>query len=537
MTDKHTLQKELEITEGIIRMYQMMLGSEYEEDFEHIELKYINNKGNEKSPEILGKIDSKNRNKLESIQINLGVQKYKWTQEIPPAKTVHGGVLKPSYSIISPIYKKNIGVEIDKRASILMMFSSIMGNEDACYHIGVVNKLICNNLSKTDSIQVPYRSKGRFKADTKRDKFFYRQGLLETFIFSMLFGGKFSAMDDCFQLCRFLRTIKERDGVDSNIHRYSKSTSSYQKLNPGIKSLFRVETITTSKDTLVTAYFINCDLTYALDKFLNVASLSLTDDTKDTFTITKSELLTMHTMSQIILLDRVHCIKGDQLYIKLYEKNEIAMCGRRYNTLNTIARVDRHKIELYGYDMESALQTILYSKFSNTLDLSWSKYYISNKRGVREDIANLFNLPIDTVKTEITAIYQGRWYNPEKYPMHQHVKVLFDEVEAIKTYLYSNYWKKSKDESEAYKYARKRTKDKYPDTTSKRNLKVTFLFFYWTYYERQIQDVMCKYISNSLPLHDAVYTQDSNLPSKEYLESQIKEETGISMRLGVDNTR
>ena len=63
-------------------MYQMMLGSEYEEDFEHIELKYINNKGNEKSPEILGKIDSKNRNKLESIQINLGVQ-YGLGQGVP----------------------------------------------------------------------------------------------------------------------------------------------------------------------------------------------------------------------------------------------------------------------------------------------------------------------------------------------------------------------------------------------------------------------------------------------------------------------
>ena len=75
MTNKDTLQNELKIMEGLIRVYQMMLGAEEQEDFENIDKMYINNKSNTKSPESLGKIDSKNRNKLERVMIHNLVSK------------------------------------------------------------------------------------------------------------------------------------------------------------------------------------------------------------------------------------------------------------------------------------------------------------------------------------------------------------------------------------------------------------------------------------------------------------------------------
>ena len=217
----------------------------------------------------------------------------------------------------------------------------------------------------------------------------------------------------------------------------------------------------------------------------------------------------------------------------LYEKNEIAKCGRRYSTLDSIPRIDRNKIELYGYDMESALQNILHSSLSNVVDMSWTEHYIHNKLSVRLELVELFNLPIEDVKMEITAIYQGRYFNSKKYPIHQYLEDLFKEVVDIRAYLFENHWKKSQDELEVYKYARRRTKDKYPNRASVRQLQVTFLFFCWTYFERKIQNIMCKYIPNPLPLHDAVYSQSNELPPKDFLEAKILEETQIPMKLGV----
>ncbi len=546
MSAKTTLQTQLKIETQRMNMFQHIFTGKVTE----IPKSNISGIPTIKSPNKTSDITSKNRKFLEThsiesqstkdvveyVNLRAVLQFYARTpQQLHPAYTTLTGHHQP----LSSLY---IHTNMVDRGVVGVLGNGIVGITDRVLGVGLrecnmvvksVNKMLCNILTKHDSICIPYQSYGRLWGNGSRDSIYYRSGVLETLLFGNFFGGDFSRKDECLQLARFLRTFKEKDGIDSNVTRYSKSNG-YHKLSDDCKALFRSEYLVTKDDKIVTGYFMTFDFKLMAGLMLELLYFTLSQDKENTFMVTKSEFLSMSSMSQTLLLDRLSAIDVNVMYIKLYEKNEVGRHGRRYSTLDSIPRFDRKKIELYGYDMESALQRIQYSNLNDKLDLTWTKYYIDNKKAVRVQLAKEFNIHEDEVKKEITAIYQGRHYDTKKFPIHADFKKLFDEVKEIREYLYNNFYKKPKgDDEQKYKYARKRVKEKYPNGTSLRKLQTSFMFFVWTYDERRIQDVMCKYIKDPLPLHDAVYSQCDELPDMQWLEEQILIETGIDMLLGI----
>lgn len=255
-----------------------------------------------------------------------------------------------------------------------------------------------------------------------------------------------------------------------------------------------------------------------------------------------SDFLKMSFGSQFKLLKNTVYVKDNKLFIQVNHNQDIGNCGRRYNILNEIPRLDRKCIlNLYGVDIESALQCIVSQILAN-IPTPLTDDYIANKVTTRMTVSEHMKWPLERTKIEITAIYQGRWFTNDYAPL----KPLFDERDTISKHLFE----RRSDDTLVAKYAKKRAKeslknkhrldfDKY-DTYKKDNqakIRNTFMFFYWTYYERKIQNVIACSFRYPLTLHDAVYTQYydnfKNL-SLDSLIQTIKEETNFDIKLACD---
>lgn len=257
-----------------------------------------------------------------------------------------------------------------------------------------------------------------------------------------------------------------------------------------------------------------------------------------------NDFIKMELHSQLQLLRSLAVVKANTLYFNLNTIQDIGNYGRRYNILNTLPRACRTKIStMKGLDMVTALQTIVASLCTD-LELKYTKHYINNKQQVRDAISKEMNWTLEETKMEITSIYQGRRYT-KKYAK---IKEFFDERDLISNYLFA----KRFDDTEVVKYAIKRTNEKllskYPKsrlsvksynnftTTEQFKIRNTFMFFYWTYYEREIQNIICKYFKYPITLHDAVYAQNINeLKDLDItkIETAIFEETAIRIKLSL----
>ncbi len=233
-------------------------------------------------------------------------------------------------------------------------------------------------------------------------------------------------------------------------------------------------------------------------------------------------------------------------------KQEIGNYGRRYNTINEIARNDRKLISnLYGVDIATALQTILLADMkqlapSEKLPLT-TRLTIEKNQIRKEALERMKFKDISTAKMEITAIYQGRWYKPYYKPL----KKLFDERDLIAETVIKQVLLNPK--SARVKYATERTNQKLREKFKeeeysvedyegskqgmKQQIRNSFLFYYWTFKEREIQNMLAREFKYPLTLHDAVYTQDIEEFKRlniQQVEDNIFQELQISIKLEVE---
>lgn len=354
-------------------------------------------------------------------------------------------------------------------------------------------------------------------------------------------------------LGKCLNQIRIKDESDGS--RYSDSTDgSFVKLPNVLRRMFfkRFEYKTSSGkicigykvvdnspiDTLLGSYIVE------LDSFIPE---SYNKNLNHYLHISVSDYLRMSLYSKLHLLRNVVFASSFNLYIKMNHKQEFGNLGRRYNTLNEIAREDRKLISgLWGVDMESAIQTILLTKVSDSTILPFTEHYTINKHIVRKEVSEMMNWTIDKTKMEITAIYQGRVYNETKYaPLLE----VFEERDEIAKFIIDLVL--SNPNNEVSKYASKRTNQKLSENSFTKKYKVSdypkikkdrikfeiskkVMFFYWTYFERLAQNIIASKFKYPLTLHDAVYTQNfsefENLDITT-IETEIFESIGIPIRL------
>jgi len=368
-------------------------------------------------------------------------------------------------------------------------------------------------------------------------------------------------MNTALLLDKSLARVTNKDEDDGI--RYAKDTGgSYAKLSEDVQRAFFEEyTYIDNKDVKQIGYITSDDSDIGLTATTYIAQLECKDKPEKADK-NKEQYLQVYLgayskMSNYIklhLLRNLVYVEHYILYVKMQHKQEIGNHGRRYNILDEIPRIDRDMMfNLYGVDMESALQTILYTKVKSiepTIEIPFTEYYIANKKQVRKDISQQMGWTTDRAKTEITAIYQGRRYNSKKYEnrWHKELEYIFLERDRIREVIFTT----SKDNTQVTKYATKRTNEKIKEDYNindaikkyntlkaydKANIKNTYMFYYWTYFEREIQNIIAKEFKYPKRLHDAVYTQDKDDFDKlhiESLEKEILSTTGTPIKLSID---
>lgn len=251
----------------------------------------------------------------------------------------------------------------------------------------------------------------------------------------------------------------------------------------------------------------------------------------------------MSLYGQIQILKNTVFVENFIAFVKLNTKQDIGNYGRQYNTLNEIPRLDRELISnLYGVDMATAIQRILLNDVKDKT-LTYTKSLIENKTATRKEVQRLLKLKtIQDAKQEITAIYQGRWYKNKYKP----IKVIFDERDEIAKEII----KRRHNNDTRTEYARTRTSTKldekfkdvmvcledydYLPKDNQQHIRNTFLYFYWTFVERQIQNLIAKQFKNPITLHDAVYTQEFGefqTIDTQRIQQEIKEKLHIDIEL------
>ncbi len=266
---------------------------------------------------------------------------------------------------------------------------------------------------------------------------------------------------------------------------------------------------------------------------------------KKSLAVLKNDFASMSLRGKMIIMRNLHHYEDGILYVHMKTRQSYGNYGRQQNVLAEMSRSDRKMISnLYGFDMESALQTILYRIFQpRGYELPYTYKYIINKKSKRETMMRLTGLSMDGVKALITSVYQGLKWAGEN---HRFIKDIMTDAATLRQAI-MDIELDDKEHKEALKYAThackhstkvKMTRLQYERSTSKEkrlNYEKTFMFHFWTFYERQIQDVMSRYFSNPLPLHDAVYTQDKDeFEDFDIVECEqcIYDETGI--KIGLD---
>lgn len=346
----------------------------------------------------------------------------------------------------------------------------------------------------------------------------------------------------------------EEDGT-----RYAESTGgSYAKLSKEMQELFFEEfTYTDNKDAKQIGYRVTDNSDMGLTTIMYLAELEVAnkpeniDKNKDQYLqVHLGTYSKMSNYTQLHLLRNLAYIEHYTLYIKMQHKQDIGNNGRRGNIIDEIARADRILIELYGVDMESALQTIVYTevkKIDQSIDLPFTKHYIDNKKQVRDEVSRQLDWSTDRTKREITAIYQGRVYNTKKEG-HKELEHIFLERDKISATIFTTVG----DGTQATKYASRRAPEKLLKkygienalknydkliTREQSNVRNTYMFFWWTYFEREIQNIITKELKYPKTLHDAVYTQDEDNFNKldiKKLEEKILNKTNIPMKLSIE---
>jgi len=422
-----------------------------------------------------------------------------------------------------------------------------------------------NSMSRSEGSPSFHRLPHFYHSDPRSypDKTFlqFDSGYLDVFINWFYFRASTYSIPESINFRKFINTMLERTLVN-NIPVSTKQLS-YNKLPERLQNMFikfMGQTVSDSQKSInnqlgeVVCYRLE-DESLKIGLILFVEMLNslnhnfyYTSNSAKDLQVDVSALKNMTVLTILKLLKRLRNVSGGVMYINYFQKDEIALFGRSYHTLMMIPKEDRKFINIYGIDMDSALQTIVYYMLPSIQDkLTWTKHYIDNKSSVRIEVDALLE-PHESIhddsKVMITACYQGRLPNkttgallPELFKETELIRDAVWSMRKDKTLVMKFAVRRMKDEfgSEYKKYLRYLNHDKYTTSSSDlHDMKTRLLFFWWTYYEGEIRRLMATPLSNPVDFHDAIYTQDEEEfidYDIDAMESDIYKEFGIKMKL------
>jgi hypothetical protein len=386
-------------------------------------------------------------------------------------------------------------------------------------------------------------------------------------------------MSVAYKVTTILNSFNKRN-VDRTII-YRDTPINPKKIPANVRSLFSNEAVISEKFVPVDACVVNnLDLVEQMKRFINcinnlspsTCSNAATHSRFRTIEISVDDFLSMSVTGMIRVLSQTVRVKRKVLYVALNMQKDYGNLGREYHLLTSVSRDDRSKItNLYGYDFESALQTIVLSlcaELKVNLPYGATQNYVTDKKNVRKYVVDKLGVSTDIAKKVITAAYQGGRMkgikqitgliltNDQKIGM----QALYEETQLV---LFGLLPASSKNYTASQSilglhmkaacwYAAKRTKKKYELTddftleyyndyvkqygkSKAYNFVKSYVFYLWTYFEGKARKILESHLDKPISLHDAAYSQSFSsfkLLNVKAVEAEILQKIGIPLKLG-----
>ena len=381
------------------------------------------------------------------------------------------------------------------------------------------------------------------------------------------------AIKDAFLLIRAFNALTMRDPSDTNIRYAGSSYKVFVELGKEkCRDYFMYHRDEQGEELGIKAKTYGLDkLSAILDDYVDSKLEAFNH--KDGLSYLLYMELKVENFKQMKVADKIRVLKytegihGDIIYVNKYRKRDIGNFGRNSETIIEFPRITRKWFEIYGWDLEAALQNIWYQdckriapfmEFPITLDL------ITNKKKFRANIAKYVycDFPqkkaLAGAKTFITKIYQG--YKKRRGLNEAGLfwlDLIAKEAAEMRALMIEDALSPENIKSDRTKFAIEKTNRKMRSkgmmlnsrtlaevshrdklTTSKRfDMDKSLIFYLWTFSEQEIMDVIHSRIRNPIDLLDARYTQSKT----EFEELNkidwsvlIQKETGYQMKIGVE---
>ena len=257
------------------------------------------------------------------------------------------------------------------------------------------------------------------------------------------------------------------------------------------------------------------------------------------------ELKKFEINSVFSLLLRTVKIEDDNLYIPVKHESTKSeeYYGRNYNIFCSLRSNERLLLGYIGYDMSAALQTISLQLIKATEDdypMLWKyTHNAAYKKQIRSDIASDLKVPIDEVKSKLTAFAHG---STKGVKLHKGYQVFQAESDRLRKAVLSHV---SENDPKVLVRAIEQSSRELPEeidwldidseeSSKEMRDKSSVFFFVWTWYERGIRQAMIHALgeneaSEVFEVHDAVYSKKDIDPK--ILEKAILEETGYAITI------
>lgn len=245
------------------------------------------------------------------------------------------------------------------------------------------------------------------------------------------------------------------------------------------------------------------------------------------------------------LLTRVVGIQKDVIHIPVKHESDKSyeFYGRTYNIFCSLHSYERLQLGFIGYDMSAALQTISLQLIKGTRDEYPMLWDYTNKPGykkqIRTEIANDLNIPIDDVKSKLTAFAHG---SIKEIKRHKYYKVFQAESGKLRRAVLKHVRENA---PKVLERAIEQSKRELPEaldwldvdnfeTSKEMRDKASVFFFVWTWHERKVREAMIDALgdneaSEALEVHDAVYSRKDIAP--EILEKEVYAQTGFTIKI------
>jgi DNA-binding transcriptional MerR regulator len=223
--------------------------------------------------------------------------------------------------------------------------------------------------------------------------------------------------------------------------------------------------------------------------------------------------------------------------------------GRTYNIFTRLRSSERKALGYYNYDISGGLQVIAFgilfqyphSKYEDFYDLRRAYPLIfeyatnpASKQALRQAIATDLGTTIEEVKKLLTAYANG---SQKQAGNSEKLQKFFDESDQLRREVISVVYD---NEPDLLQSAIEQSKKNFPEDKDWQSIekeeshqeardKASVFFFIWTFFEKQIRDVMLSLVDDGIPVHDAIYSK--RVIPFQHFEDEIFKRTGFEVKI------